>query len=150
MNTWTKTANYAKYRGYHSTAVLLPDGRVVSAGSTNPTSEPNAEVYSPPYLFKGTRPTISSAPATVGYSQTFFVGTPNATSITKAAWVRVSSVTHTNNMDQRYLRLNFTQATGGLNVTSPASRNLSPPGPYMLFLLNGSGVPSVAKVVTIR
>jgi galactose oxidase len=70
----------------HSTAVLLPGGRVASAGSTNPTSELNAEIYSPPYLFQGTRPTISSFPDNITYNQTFFLGTPNATGITRVTW----------------------------------------------------------------
>jgi len=107
------------------------------------------EVFSPPYLFKGARPTISSAPASVGYGQTFFVGTPEATSVSKVSWVRLSSVTHAVNMDQRYCTLSFAQASGGLNVTAPSDANVSPPGHYLLFLLNGSGVPSVARIVRI-
>src|SRR5207247_5580809 len=134
-------------RGYHSTALLLPDGRVVSGGGD--FGGASAEVYSPPYLFKGARPTISSAPTTVGYGQTFFVGTPDAASITKVTWIRVSSVTHTNNMGQRINRLSFSQASGGLNVTAPSNNNLAPLGHYMLFLLNGTGVPSVAKIVRL-
>ncbi len=149
-DTWTRTANYAKYRGYHSTAVLLPGGRVASAGSTNPVSEPNAEIYSPPYLFQGTRPTVGSFPANITYNQVFFVGTPNATDIKRVTLVRMTSVTHTNNMDQRFLSLSFTQAAGGLNVTAPANGRLAPPGPYMLFILNGSGVPSDGKIVNLQ
>jgi hypothetical protein len=143
---WTKLAGYQRYRGYHSTAVLLPDARVLSAGGDG---QPNMEIFSPPYLFKGARPTISSAPASVAYGQTFFVGSPQATSVSKVSWVRISSVTHAVNMDQRYCTLKFTQATGGLNVTAPSDANQSPPGHYMLFLCNGSGVPSVARIVQI-
>jgi galactose oxidase len=62
----------------------------------------------------------------------------------------MTSVTHTNNMDQRFLSLNFTQASGGLNVTAPANGRLAPPEPYMLFILNGSGVPSDGKIVNLR
>jgi hypothetical protein len=143
---WTTMAGYQRYRGYHSTAVLLPDGRLLSAGGDN---EPNMEIFSPPYLFKGARPTISSAPAGVAYGQTFFVGSPDATSVSKVSWIRLSAVTHATNMDQRYCALTFTQATGGLNVTAPANANLSPPGYYMLFLCNSNGVPSVARIVRI-
>jgi hypothetical protein len=144
--SWTTMASESRYRGYHSTAVLLPDGRVLSSGGDN---EPNAQVYSPPYLFKGARPAISSAPTSVSYGQTFFVGSPDATSITHVNWIRLSSVTHTKNMDQRINRLAFSQASGGLNVTAPGDPNLCPPGYYMLFILNGTGVPSVASMVRI-
>lgn len=144
---FTVMASIAVYRGYHSTALLLPDGRVLSAGGN--VAGPNAQTYSPPYLFDGARPTISSAPTSVGYGQTVFVGTPDATSITKVSWIRIGSTTHTFDESQRYMRLNFTQGTNGLNVTMPANGNIAPPGYYMLFILNSSGVPSVAKIVQI-
>lgn len=144
---FTVMASIAVYRGYHSTALLLPDGRVLSAGGN--VGGPNAQIFSPPYLFNGTRPAISSAPTSVVYGQTVFIGTPNATSITRVSWIHVGSTTHTFDQAQRYMRLNFTQATNGLNVTMPASANISPPGYYMLFILNGSGVPSIAKIIRI-
>jgi hypothetical protein len=138
---WTTVASITVYRGYHSTAVLLPDGRVVSAGGE--VGGPSYEIYSPPYLFQGPRPTITSAPTNVGYGQTFFVQTPDATSIRQVTWLRLTSVTHSFNQNQRLLHLAFSQVTGGLNVTSPANANLSPPGDYMLFIVNSNGVPSV-------
>jgi hypothetical protein len=144
---FTVMPSIAVYRGYHSTAILLPDGRVLSAGGN--VGGANAQIYSPPYLFNGERPTVSSAPTSVGYAQTVFVGTPDAASITKIAWIRVPSVTHTFDESGRYMHLGFTQGAGGLNVTMPANGNLAPPGYYMLFILNGSGVPSVAKLINI-
>jgi hypothetical protein len=145
--TWTSWAGpEANYRGYHSTALLLPDGRVLSSGGDG---QPNAQIFSPPYLFNGARPTISSSPATGNYGQTIFVGTPNATTITKVTLTRISSVTHAQNWDQRFLNLSFAQAAGGLNVTLPASANNCPPGHYLLWILNGSGVPSVAPFIRI-
>ena len=110
---------------------------------------PTAEVYSPPYLFKGSRPTISSAPTSVAYGQSFFVGTPNATSISKITMIALGTVTHGFNMGQRIVRPAFSQGSGGLNVTAPANGNVAPPGYYMLFILNSSGVPSVAKMVQV-
>ncbi|HEV2826348.1 MAG TPA: galactose oxidase-like domain-containing protein, partial [Pyrinomonadaceae bacterium] len=146
-NTWTTLASNTVYRGYHATAVLLPDGRVVSAGGDSGGA--SAEVFSPPYLFNGARPTITAAPTSVAYSQTFFVGTPDLASVTKVTLLSLSSVTHTNNMGQRISTLSFSQASGGLNVTAPSSANQCPPGYYMLFILKGNGVPSVAKIVRI-
>jgi galactose oxidase len=144
---WAVMASISAYRGYHSTALLLPDGRVISAGGN--VGGPNAQIFSPPYLFAGARPTISSAPASVGYGQAAFVGTPDAANISKVTFLRLSSTTHTFDQNQRFLSLVFTQATGGLNVTFPSSANLAPPGHYMLFVLNSSGVPSAAKIVQI-
>jgi hypothetical protein len=64
--------------------------------------------------------------------------------------LRLGSTTHTVNMNQRYNHLSFTLGTGGLNVKSPVSRNLAPPGHYLLFILNGNGVPSTGKIVQLR
>lgn len=149
---WSTMASLSTYRGYHSVALLLPDGRVLSAGGQclraqgcNPYS---AEIFSPPYLFQGPRPTIASAPTSISGGQTFFVGTPDAANITQVTWIRFGAVTHTFNQEQRVSFLSFSQTTGGLNVTAPQSANLAPPGFYMLFLLN-RGVPSVASIIQV-
>ncbi len=160
---WTTLASMQVRRLYHSTALLLPDGRVLSAGGGRPpaTGTPadsnhlSAEIYSPPYLFAsdGTpavRPTITSAPSSVAYGQTFLVETPDADNIANVNWIRLSSVTHAFNMEQRINRLPFSIVAGGLNVLAPANANLAPPGFYMLFVLNGNGVPSVARIVRIQ
>jgi hypothetical protein len=144
-------------RLYHSTAILLPDGRVLSSGGGRPwadgepygTEHRDAEIFSPPYLFKGARPTIEWAPTQVAYGETFFVGTPQMSQISKVTWVRLSSATHALNMNQRFNSLPFTTTTGGLNVTAPARAADCPPGDYMMFILNGSGVPSVSRIVRI-
>ena len=88
-------------------------------------------------------------PAVLVMGHVFFVGTPNATSITKVTMIALGSVTHGFNMSQRFLRPSFSLATGGLNVTAPSNANNAPPGYYMLFILNGSGVPSVAKIIQL-
>src|SRR5262249_1126516 len=91
--------------------------------------------------------TITSAPASVSYGQTTLIGTSDT--IAKVSWIRLSAVTHAYNQDQRFLPLSFTAGSGGVNVTFPANANISPPGYYMLFLLNSAGVPSVAKIINI-
>jgi hypothetical protein len=157
-NSWTTLATEAQFRGYHSTAVLLPDGRVLSASGHGESNEDptnaTAEIFSPPYLFNGTnlavRPVISSAPRVVGYGETFFVGTPDAATITNVTWTRLSSTTHGFNWDQRINTLTFSQnSCGGLNITAPANQTNCPPGYYMLWLINCNGVPSTSSIVRI-
>jgi len=150
--TWSTMASLSVYRGYHSVALLLPDGRVLSGGGECTGTNCNrhtSEIFSPPYLFKGPRPTITSAPTKINGGQTFFVGTPDAGNIMQVTWIRLGAVTHAFNQEQRINFLSFSQSNGGLNVTAPPSANLAPPGFYMLFLLNGSGVPSVGSIVQL-
>ena len=147
QNSFTELASATRYRGYHSIALLLPDGRVLSSGGDN---EPNAEVFSPPYLFKGARPVVTSSPSSITYGESFFVDTPDATSIAAVTLVRLSAVTHAFNMNQRFLRLAFSQAPGRLTVTAPSVAEIAPPGHYMLFVLNAAGVPSIAPIVRLN
>ena len=149
--TWSVMAAQSVPRMYHSTAVLLPDGRVLSAGQDiGPTqNRTSAEIYSPPYLFRGPRPTIESAPAFVGYTTQFTVTSPEASDITRVAMVAPGSVTHAIDNGQRYLDLSFSHVGDDLVVTSPPNGNQAPPGWYMLFVLNSDGVPSVASWIQI-
>ena len=152
--TWSTMAAMQTRRVYHSTALLLPDGRVFVGGGGRPAAtggieNEDFEIYSPPYLFQGTRPTMTSAPATVGYGQTFFVQSPDAAGITNVNLIRLSAVTHAFDQNQRLNKLSFSQVSDGLNVTAPTSANLAPPGHYMLFILNGNGIPSEAKIIQI-
>jgi hypothetical protein len=152
--TFTTVAAMAKHRLYHSETLLLPDGRVLSQGGGHPaatggTNQFNAEIYSPPYLFRGPRPTITSALGVVAYGQTFAVETPDAASIAKVHLIRLGSATHALNMDQRLCRATFALGPGGLAVTVPSNSSICPPGYYMMFLVNGAGVPSVAKIIKI-
>jgi WD40 repeat protein len=151
--TWRTVASSQIPRGYHGTALLLPDGRVLQAGSGNGAGAPNqknAELYSPPYLFAGPRPTIGSAPDALRYGTTATVNSPDAGSIATISLIRLGSVTHAFDENTRYVPLSFSRNANKLNVTIPSSRNRIPPGHYMLFLVNGSGVPSVAKIVRVR
>ncbi|MGA9524679.1 MAG: galactose oxidase-like domain-containing protein, partial [Myxococcaceae bacterium] len=144
---FTVLASSSRFRGYHSTALLLPDGRVLSTGGQQ--SEDDAQIFSPPYLFKGPRPTLGAAPPRVAYGETFTVSTPDAASITRVTWLRLGSVTHAFNQNQRINRLAFTREAGGLRVTAPANSNLAPPGDHLLFILNDQGVPSVGAWIKV-
>ena len=144
--TWTTLASASVPRLYHSTALLLPDGRVITGGGDG---HPEAEVFSPPYLFKGARPVMSAVPASIGYGQQVTVQSPDAASIQKVTLIRLASVTHGFDQNQRMTTLQFTPGTGTLDITAPANANLAPPGHYMLFIVNGNGVPSVGAIVQI-
>jgi hypothetical protein len=149
---WTTLASSAVVRGYHATSLLLPDGRVLHAGSGDGAGAPNqlnAEIFSPPYLSRGARPVISGAPTSVSYGSQFRVLTPQAGAITRVSLIRLGAVTHAFDENQRVQRLSFTADGSGLTVTSPGSRNRAPPGHYMLFILNGNNVPSVARIIRI-
>ncbi|HEX8721851.1 MAG TPA: galactose oxidase-like domain-containing protein [Pyrinomonadaceae bacterium] len=151
---WSTKASMDIPRLYHSTALLLPDGRVMSAGGGFPPSpgssnQPNYQLYSPPYLFKGPRPTIGAAPSEVALNTNFFITTPDAASISKVTMIRLGSVTHAYDQNQRMTQLIFRAQPGGLEVQFPGGANLTPSGHYMLFLVNSNGVPSVASIVKI-
>jgi fibronectin type 3 domain-containing protein len=148
--TWTTMARMQTPRMYHSTALLLPDGRVLAAGSGRyGVDQLSAEIYSPPYLFKGPRPTITSVPAGVQHATDFFVATPDASRIASVSLIRLGSVTHAFNQNQRFLTLTFQQSGGGLTVQAPSNPNLAPPGHYLLFLVDTNGIPSVASFVRL-
>jgi galactose oxidase len=150
---WTTMASGQVERAYHSTSLLLPDGRVLHAGSGSASPAPNqfsAQFFSPPYLFRGSRPVITSAPSTVWYSSTFRVVTPNAASIRKVSLIRLGSVTHGVDMNQRFRWLPYTADATGLTLGAMTDRSRTPPGHYMLFILNENGVPSVAKIIRLR
>jgi hypothetical protein len=152
--TWSTMASMHTPREYHSTALLLPDGRVVQSGMGadfgNVPDQTSAEFFSPPYLFKGARPTISQAPQQLQYGSTFTVTTPDAASISRVVLIRTGAATHAFDQNTRYVPLTFQQATGGLSVTAPVNGFAAPPGYYMLFILNGNGVPSVAPIVQLK
>lgn len=159
---WRTLAPMTVARVYHSTALLLPDGRVWVAGSVPATvatpagetpSEDRNEIFEPPYLFRGDRPAISDAPAAATWGEGFTVKTPDVERIEQVVLVRSGSVTHVYNPEQRLIELVVeSRGDGTLSVRAPPNADLAPPGTYMLFLLakNDAGlVPSVATVLQI-
>jgi len=152
-DTWTKVAPMKVGKLYHSTAVLLPDARVLSAGGV-PTDR-RAEIYSPAYLFNpdGTpaeRPAIAAAPQQISYNQSFDVETPDAAHIASVALIGLPAVTHGMNFNQRFVRLPFTAGAGRITVTAPLKPTLAPPSYYYLFILNEHGVPSTASTLVLK
>lgn len=141
-------------RNYHSTAVLLPDGRIVVLGSnpTDGTFEMRISVYQPPYMFRGERPEITGAPAQATYGQNFNfnVTTGDDKTIKWAQLSRPMSVTHQMDANMRLIDLPITVQNGVATVSVPSNRNILPPGPYMLTVTDNDNVPSVATWVMVR
>jgi hypothetical protein len=163
--SWIQLAEEAEDRCYHSTAVLLPDATVLSAGGGEyrpddqmdvdnaiVDSHLTAQIFTPPYLCRsGARPQIThDVTSPIGYGQTFEVQVSDLKDVGKVNWVRLSSVTHSFNMNQRVNFLNFQINNGSLKVTAPSDSKACPPGHYMLFVLGKTGIPSIAKIVQIH
>jgi hypothetical protein len=145
-NTWTVVARQNVPRVYHSVALLLPDGRVATAGG-NPqrtVNELRLEIYSPAYMSRS-RPIIQSAPQTLSYGLQFTIQTPQAANIKWVSLIRPMATTHSCDTEQRLVDvpINFKNATS-LNVTVTNNQNIAPPGWYMLFITDNNGTPSVA------
>jgi hypothetical protein len=152
-DTWAELASQAEDRGYHSTALLLPDGRIVSAGDDGPSgggaASDEIEIFSPPYLFKGPRPTIVSTPGEVRYGVGFSV-TTSGEPAARAVLMAPGATTHANDMHQRLVPLAMTPGGAGrIDLTSPATRAIAPPGYYELVLVSAAGVPSEARFLRL-
>lgn len=150
---WSAPADPAEVtRNYHSVALLMPDGRVWTAGSSKrgapgdpndaAIAEKRIEIYSPSYVGQP-RPTITAAPAHVNYGREFEIQTPQASSIQRVALIRCGSATHAFDGDQRYVALTFEHiaTTDRLRVNAPPHGNIAPPGQYMLWVVDNAGRP---------
>ena len=158
---WTQHASGVKARLYHSTALLLPDASVmVGGGGANspttslPQNNTNIEIYYPPYLYAAgggasARPTIVDAPPSVEIGETFALDFGGSGPVSRVTLVKTGSVTHSWNMDQRFLEATFNTTGSRLMVQAPTHAADAPPGFYILFVLNPAGVPSVGKIVQI-
>jgi hypothetical protein len=153
---WVVGASGATPRLYHSTAIMLPDASVLvgGGGAPGPLTNLNAEIYYPPYLYTSSgafaaRPTIDSAPDTLDIGQSFTIAA-TASAVSRVTLVKTGAVTHSFNMDQRFLELPFTAAGGTLTVVAPMRASDATPGYYLLFVIDGDGVPSVGKIVKVN
>jgi hypothetical protein len=163
--TFTRRTATTVPRLYHSTALLLPDGSVMIAGSTGgewnykigggSDNEFRIEVFNPPYLFRGPRPALRLPTTSLQYGQSLTIEIPTgAKKIKRAALIRHGSTTHTNNMDQRFVGLKITSSTDThITVALPADGTVAPPGPYMVFVVsddaNQAPVPSIGTSVLL-
>jgi hypothetical protein len=147
---WQMAAAPVIQAAYHSTAILLPDATVLLSQDDMDHSgvDHKAQVYSPPYLFKGARPGIVDAPAKVGWGQSFDIATDRR-GVTSAVLVAPGATTHANDMHQRAIKLAVQVRNKVLTATVPNSRGTVPPGYYMLFVLDKNGVPSVARFINV-
>ncbi|WP_339135721.1 galactose oxidase early set domain-containing protein [Streptomyces sp. f51] len=138
-------------RGYHSSAFLLPDGRVMATGDNpgNGTWNHDVSIYTPPYLLKGTRPTITSVidgEWVYGDTQRITVDRP----VVKAELIRPAAVTHSSDPNQRFVDLPLSVDGNNVDLNVTSNPNLAPPGWYMLFAVDANGVPSVARWVHLQ
>ena len=171
-DTWTQLASQGHGRTYHNTAVLLPDGRILVGGHSpigsfyafqtnaltplgfsNPFRDPSFEIYSPPYLFQGSRPVITDVADSVGYGKTLRIKTPDASRLASVVLVRNPAITHLVDGDQKVIELPVVaRHADSVDVTTPPSSAIAPTGPYMLFLnakTSKGVVPSVSRQVFV-
>jgi hypothetical protein len=147
-------------RDYHSEALLLPDGRIITLGgnslfgdskdTTPGLFETRIEIYSPPYLYHGARPNITGGPRQISRGGTYSFTSPNASSVAGARLLAPSAVTHVTNVDQRSIELSVVRQQGSFRVTIPASLGLVPSEWYMLFVTNAANTPSTAYWVHVN
>ncbi len=158
--TWTAGASETIYRGYHSTAILLPDGLVLVAGGgvPGPVTNRNAEIYYPPYLFRqqgavsvlAARPRIVSlSTVTAGFNRVINAQVATGDDVSEVSLIAVASDTHSFDANQRRMRLPFARSASGVTIVMPVSGNLAPPGYYQLSIVNAAGVPSIGTIVSL-
>jgi hypothetical protein len=168
MDTWESMCLQIRKRSYHSVALLLPDGRIISAGGESPDeSQHTLEIFSPPYLFQiEPRPsilTINGSATAIPESfpgETLILGVDlpgDDSSEFRVALVQPSAVTHSTNTGGRYVRIKYIPftpmgygATTTIFTTLPSTNNIVPPGYYMITVVSSDGVPSVAKWIKIK
>ncbi|MDI6520835.1 kelch motif-containing protein [Streptomyces coelicoflavus] len=158
-NSFERVADPLVGRNYHSGSILLPDGRLMFFGSdslyadkanTKPGKfEQRIEIYTPPYLYRDSRPDLSGGPQTIERGESGTFTSRAASTVKKVRLIRPSASTHVTDVDQRSVALDFEADGDKLTVTVPSSRNVVPSGWYMLFVTDGEGTPSKAEWVRV-
>ncbi|MET7382510.1 kelch motif-containing protein [Streptomyces sp. NPDC005526] len=158
-NTFKRVADPLVGRNYHSGSILLPDGRVMFFGSdslygdkadTKPgTFEQRIEIYTPPYLYRGARPSLAGGPRTIARGASGTFTSRHASAVRKVRMIRPSASTHVTDVDQRSIALDFKASGDRITVTVPKNRNLVQSGWYMLFVDDDQGTPSKAQWVRV-
>lgn len=149
--TWSTLPDAGVSRTYHSSSLLLPDGRVWTASGTPDRAswEHRVEFYNPPYYFASNRPQITGRVTTAPYGGTMRIPTTSA-NITKVSLLTLGSNTHHYDSNMRLLWLQITGSdSSGLNVSAPVNANLAPPGYYMIHIINNLDVPSPAQIIQL-
>ena len=146
-------------RNYHSEALLLPDGRVLTWASDSlfaPTTrgqvqfEQRIEIYTPPYLHRGERPTLTAGPSFLRRGEAATFATPTPRRIVKARLMRPSAVTHVTDLEQRSVALPVSPRPDSVELAVPSDPALLPDGWYMLYGIDADGIPSIARWVHVR
>ncbi len=159
--TWSQGAPLSVRRFYHSVALLLPDATILSSGggSPGPVTNLNAQVYYPGYLFKSdgsraTRPVIdqpaNALPMVVDAGESFSLTSPEAATIRRVTMVKTGSVTHSFDMDQRFVEPTFTRNGNRIDISLPPNVYETPPGFYMVFVIDQNGTPSMARMIRVN
>ncbi len=158
-NSFERVADPLVGRNYHSGSILLPDGRLMFFGSdslyadkanTKPGKfEQRIEIYTPPYLYRDSRPDLSGGPQTIEHGGSGTFTSRAASTVKKVRLIRPSASTHVTDVDQRSIALDFTAQGDKLTVTVPTNENLVQSGWYMMFATDGQGTPSKAEWVRI-
>lgn len=168
--TWTNMAEAHNGRTYHNTAILMPDGRVLVGGHApiptgyvshmtppgtfigpNDGRDPTFEIYSPPYASE-TRPNLANRDQTrtPAYGDGFEISTKDASAIKSVVLMRMTSLTHVNDCEQRGVKLDFSKVGAEkLKARIPTNPAIVPPGYWMMFLVTADGVPSKGQMVKI-
>jgi hypothetical protein len=159
-NSFSWAADSITGRDYHSGGILLPNGSVLTLGG-NPlygnkqdtapqTFNQEIDVYYPPYYFQGTRPRVVSALRVMALGHSYLIKVTQAADIQDLRLMRPDNPTHVTDVNQRSIAVNFTEAGNGqLKITIPSNENLVPPSYYMLFAVNGNGLPSAGYWVRV-